>query len=170
MAEKTPIINILTYNLPYKLARQIYNEYQSRLREANYIINEVNRYKDLQEHIQTVELLLALSIFHKRVIANLDGAVKFYGTVTNQSEAVAISIGSYDLTNDEKNKILGLLINYRNLLDNYGISDEFMEYYTTKDFLLRLKNLKSDFEYARNENKKNKGKNNDKTSEDDLPF
>lgn len=177
MADKTPIINILTYGLPYKLTNQIYNEYQSRLKEANYIIDEVERYSDLKNHKQTVELLLALSIFHKRVVASLDGAVKFFGTVTNQSNAEAISIGSYDLNNEEKNKILSLLINYKKLIQRYGISNEFMEYYKTKELLLKIKKIKSDFEYAEYENKNEEGNGNenqkgkkDNNSEDEIPF
>lgn len=146
MSKKTPIINILTYGLPFKLSNQIYNEFDSRWREALYMINEVPRYKELKNFEKTVELLLAISIFHKRVVSNLDGAVKFFGTVTKNSNADSISIGGYDLTFEEKNKLMGLLINYRNLLEKYGLSDAHMEYYRTKDFLIKLLNLKSELE------------------------
>jgi len=103
MAKDAPIINILTYHLPHNLANQIYNEYQNRLREANLIIENIKSYKTLQNDKKTVELLLALSIFHKRIITNLDAAVKFYGTVTKYSTADTIKIGRYDLTGKEKN-------------------------------------------------------------------
>ena len=79
MPKDTPIINILTYQLPFKLANQIYSEFQSRMKEANYLIENYKLYKPLSECPKTVELLLSLSIFHRRVITNLDGAVKFYG-------------------------------------------------------------------------------------------
>ena len=79
MAKKSPLINILTYNLDFKLARQIFNEYESRLKDVKYLITQFKTYKVLEEDLKTVELLLALSIFHKRVIANLDAALKFYG-------------------------------------------------------------------------------------------
>jgi len=67
--------NIFTYGLPFDLANQIYNEYQDRIREAKYIIDISEKYSPLANSLVTVELLLALSIFHKRVIANLDAAV-----------------------------------------------------------------------------------------------
>ena len=71
MSDETPMINILTYRLPYKLTNQIYNEYQSRLKEATYLIKNYEKYRPLNQHIKTVELFLSLSIFHKRVITNL---------------------------------------------------------------------------------------------------
>ena len=122
MAKDTPIINILTYKLPYKLANQIYNEYQNRFREANYLIDNIKRYKELKNNKKTVELLLALSIFHKRVITNLDAAVKFYGTVTKYSTAQTIKIGSYDLTGKEKNNILAVVMNYNQLIERFLIA------------------------------------------------
>jgi hypothetical protein len=169
MNKKTTLINILTFGLPYKLANQIYNEYESRLSEVNYIITEVSKYKFLQKDKETIEILLALSIFHKRVVSNLDGAVKFYGKVTKISSADVISIGSYDLDNEEKNKLMALLINYRHLLEKYGISEVYFDYYKTKDFILKMINLQSEFENNENESrnrKRNKGDN----SEEDIPF
>jgi len=158
--EKTPIINILTAGTPYKLANQIYNEFQNRFKEAKYFIENFSWYSELSEDIETVELLLALSIFHKRVVANLDDAIKFYGTVTQSGKTDTISIGSYNLNNEEKNKILGLLINYRKLIQRFGIDEGFMDYYPTKEFLKKVKYLKSDLEYDQNE----------KEDGEDIPF
>lgn len=157
--EKTPIINVLTAGTPYKLANQIYNEFQNRFKEAKFLIENYSWYSALAQDIETVELLLALSIFHKRVVANLDGAVKFYGTVTESGKTDTISIGSYDLNNEEKNKILGLLINYRKLIQRFGIDESFMDYYHTKDFLKKVKYLKSDLDYDQKEE-----------DDEDIPF
>lgn len=176
--KKSPIINILTAGLPYKLARQIYNEHHSRLKEAKYLISNYEFYETLKSEIATVELLLALSIFHKRVISNLDGAVKFHGTVSKLSDSDTISIGSYDLTSEEKNRILSLLISYRKLIQKYDISEAILDYYHTKDFVKSLKYLKSDFEYEEGEiypegsegPTKDKNKSKEDNEEDDIPF
>jgi hypothetical protein len=117
MAKETPIINIFTYGLPYKLANQIYKEYDSRLREAIFIITESKRYASLKDSMQTVELLLALSIFDKRVISNLQAGVKFYSTVSSYSESETIQIGTYRLTGEEKNKLLGVIIIFLKITD-----------------------------------------------------
>nr|WP_315152430.1 hypothetical protein [uncultured Flavobacterium sp.] len=162
----TPIINIFTYGLPYKLANQIYKEFQDRLKEVHFLIENSIRFKSLVDTRETVELLLALSIFHKRVVSNLDGAVKFYSTVNKYSDADTISMGSYDLTVEEKNKILGLLINYRALIKKFGISEIDFEYNETRDFLSIVKLLKDTEDYAE-KNKKSKGR---EDNEDDLPF
>jgi len=162
--KKTPFINILTYGLPFKLANQIYNEHKSRLSESKYIINLSERYRPLEEYIDTVEILLALTIFHKRVISNLDSAVKFYGTITNYSEANTIKIGSYNFNGDEKNKLLALTINYNKLKSKFRIPENLNDYELTKDFLVKVLYMLNDFKYGENITKKNN------SEEDDLPF
>lgn len=57
MTKDTPIINILTYQLPYNLANQIYNEFQSRVKETNYLIENYKTYKSLKDSSKTIELL-----------------------------------------------------------------------------------------------------------------
>ena len=163
MTKETPIINILTYQLPYELTNQIYNEFQNRLREAIFLIDTYKTYSSLKDDKKTVELFLSLSIFHKRVITNLDGAVKFYGTVTKNGQTNTIRIGNYNLTGNEKNKILAVVLNYTNLLEKFSIPPQIMEYYETRDFLKTLITLKADL---KNVNKKS-GK---QTDEDDLPL
>jgi len=146
MNKETPIINILTYHLPFELTNQIYNEYQSRLKEANYLIENYKTYKPLKDNIKTVELFLSLSIFHRRVITNLDGAVKFYGTVTKNGLTDTIKIGNYNLTGEERNMILAVVMNYNQLLEKFSISPKVMEYYETRDFLNKIINLKTELE------------------------
>lgn len=171
MSDDTPIINILTYQLPFKLANQIYNEFQNRKKEANHLIENYKTYKSLRENLKTVELLLSLSIFHRRVISNLDGAVKFYGTVTKKGKTDTIRIGSYDLTEEEKNKILAVVINYNHLLQRFSIPPVVMEYYETREFLKKIILLKSELQNADKESRKgNQSNKSNESIEDDLPF
>lgn len=165
MKKDTPIINILTYQLPYNLANQIYNEFQNRVKEANYLIENYKTYKPLKDSSKTIELLLSLSIFHRRVITNLDGAVKFYGTVTKKGKTDTIRIGSYDLTLEEKNKILAVVINYNHLLEKFSIPPIVMEYHETREFLKKLIKLKTELQNGNKENREG-----NKSIEDDLPF
>lgn len=143
MAKRTPIINILTYGLPFDLANQIYNEYQDRRREAMYLIDNSQRYSPLSDNVLTVEVLLALSIFHKRVLTNLDAAIKFYGTVTKLSQADTIKMGSYSLSGEEKNKVLALTITYRKLLEKFSLPEATFNYNLTREFLQKLLALKN---------------------------
>jgi DNA-binding protein YbaB len=151
MAKESPIINILTYKLDFTLSRQIFNEYQSRLKEATYLIDNYNTYHTLKANMKTVEIVLALSIFHKRVIANLDAAVKFYGIVNKISRSETIKMGSYALTGQEKNKLLGVTMSYEQLIKKFSISPSLMDYNETKDFLKKLIALKSNLRYAQNQ-------------------
>jgi hypothetical protein len=169
MADETPIINILTFKLPFELTNQIYNEYQSRLKEANFLIDTYKTYKPLKDNIKTVELFLSLSIFHRRVITNLDGAVKFYETVTKKGQTDTVRIGDYNLTGEEKNKILAVIMNYNALLKKFSIPPIIMEYYETRDFLKKLITLKSELNNADFKERQTSKKGN-QTKEEDLPF
>lgn len=166
MAKDTPIINILTYRLPFELTNQIYNEFQNRFRDANYLIDNYKTYQPLKDNLKTVELFLSLSIFHRRIITNLDGAVKFYGTVTRKGETDTIRIGSYNLTGDERNKLLAVILNYQKLLEKFSIPPAVMEYYETREFLKKLIALKSNLDNAESQ----KGSKGSQTSEEDIPF
>lgn len=168
--KETPIINILTYQLPFVLTNQIYNEYQNRLKEAVFLINNYKTYKPLKENVKTIELFLALSIFHRRVITNFDGAVKFYGTVTKKGETDTIRIGNYNLNAEEKNKILAVVLNYNSLLQKFSIPPIVMEYYETREFLKKLITLKSNLEYGENSKKESNKKNNTESNENEFPF
>lgn len=169
MPSETPIINILTYQLPFVLSNQIYNEYQNRLKESLYLIDKYKTYKPLSDDLKTIELFLALSIFHRRVITNFDGAVKFYGTVTKKGQIDTIKIGSYDLNADEKNKMLAVVMNYNKLLETFSVPPTVMEYYETRDFLKKLITLKSNIENAEIAKKQRRKKGN-KSSDDEIPF
>ena len=169
MTSETPIINILTYKLPFELTNQIYNEFQIRLKEAIFLIEKYKTYSSLKENTKTVELFLSLSIFHRRVITNLDGAVKFYGTVTKNGQTDTVRIGNYNLTMEEKNKILAVIMNYNALLDKFSIPQAVMEYYETREFLKKLITLKLELENADFKERRTKRNGNQK-DEEDLPF
>ena len=103
---------------------------------------------------------------------NLDGAVKFYGTVTSKEETDTIQIGGYKMTEDEKNKILAVVINYNQLLEKFSIPPTVMEYFETREFLKKLIVYKSEIENVNNKQKP-KGKKESKDNEEDdfdLPF
>ncbi len=123
-------------------------EYQDRIREVNFYLENSQRYSSLRNELRAIELLLALSIFYKRIIANLEGTIKFYGTVTRVSEADTIQIGNYYFTLKEKNNLQALTINYHSILEKYHISENIFNYYDTRDFIESILNLKN---YADNE-------------------
>jgi hypothetical protein len=165
MAKETPIINIFTYKLPYDLANQIYNEFQARLIEVKYLLDAAPSYKILKKELDVIQLLLALSIFHKRVIANLDAAIKFHKTVSEYGKVDIVRVGQYDFTGKEKTQLLSLILNYNALITRYGISNSFMDYYETKEFLKNVRDLKEMENYGNDQEEKGGS-----TSEDDIPF
>lgn len=153
--QKSKIIGVVTRKLPYELANQIYNEFESRYKEAIYFIENFSYYKSLKKDVKTVELLLALSIFQKRVISNLDAAIKFDGTVRRHSTATAISIGSYNLDLKERNRLLGILIEYRKIKIQFQVGESIVDYNETKQFLRQLIKFRREIGKGKNTNNKN---------------
>lgn len=140
--QSIPIIRIMCYGLPYDLSNQMFNEFESRHKDALYLIKTYAFYIPIRNNLKTVELLLALSIFHKRVIANLDSAIKFHGSVTSHSNATAVRIGSYSLDIAERNRIQSVILNYRSLIRKYSLPANFFEYIETKEFIRKIVHLK----------------------------
>lgn len=138
------LIRIICYGLPFDLSKQLYHEFENRYKEAVYLIQTYAYYKPIRNELATVNVLLALSIFQKRVIANLDSALNFYGSVTRLSDAEAIKIGRYTLDQGEKNQIQRVVLNYRKLLEKYAISPALFDYLETKELLRKLVQLKNE--------------------------
>lgn len=138
--------------LPREISNPMYNEYYNRLKEINYILENRDAYKHLSQHKKTIELILSLSIFYKRVIANMDAATKFAGTVFNNSSAIAIKIGSYNLTGTEKNRILAIVKNYKSMTEKYSLTIDILSTVEIKDLIRKIKNLKSQLDYNENNN------------------
>ena len=103
------------------------------------MINNYDFYKPLNQHLKAIEIILAMSIFYKRIITNLDSAVKFHGNVMAKSQADIVSIGSYELDTKEKNRIQAILINFQKIMEKYRIPHVFFDYYETKEFLRYIK-------------------------------
>lgn len=181
-SSNTPIINIITAKLPRELAIKIYNEYQTRYKELVSILEHSARFNSLSSFIETLEILLALSVFHKRVICNLEGVDKFAGTISRKKEDdITIDIGSYKLTTDEQNKIKAVVINYNQLTRKFGIVDEYFAYYETYEFLENMLRFKKSFdddyldypdfnENGEEINKKNRKHKSNQSEDGDLPF
>lgn len=138
--------------LPREISNPMYNEYYNRLKEINYILENRDAYRHLIQYRKTVELILSLSIFYKRVIANMDAATKFAGTVFNNSTATAIKIGTYNLTGTEKNRILAIVKNYKLMTEKYNLTIDILSTVETKDLIRKIKNLKSQLDYNENNN------------------
>ena len=72
----------------------------------------------------------------------MDAATKFAGTVFSNSSAIAIKIGSYNLTGSEKNRIIAIVMNYNSLTQKYNLTNDLLSTTETKDLIKKIKGLK----------------------------
>jgi hypothetical protein len=78
-------------------------------------------------------------------------------------------MGSYNLTPEEKNKILAVVITYQNVLKKFSITTDLMEYNETREFLKNIISLKSNLNDTGNTRKITDDFEN-KKGEEDFPF
>lgn len=162
------LINILCYKLAGDVSRAVHSEYENRWNEIKNIWKfPNNRFKILEKYSKTVQNLLAMSTFYRRVLSGMDGACDFYKTITKDvsgDNERTIAIGRYQFNKNEYNKLLAIRISFRKFHEKYGISKAFMEYTDTYEFLKNCKELHV------NQYVKPATKASDPTPDEDLPF
>lgn len=153
--KQPPIINILTYELPGNITRTIYLEYNSRRRELDRIwANPDNNYRVLQDYVSTVEALLAISIFYRHVMGQLQGAVSFYKSVNkmcSMKKECAIKVGGMVLDNKQQRHLLSAVIKFDQIQKKYQLEPVFFEYSETIQFLRNCNKLFYQKEYEKND-------------------
>jgi hypothetical protein len=136
----TQMIKLFTDNLPYKLSEQMTFEYNGRINDINYFLSgRYDYYTPLKKDIETIQLLLALSIFYKRVLSNFDSATKFTSRIIFKSEAESVQLGTYDLSAKEIFKLNKTVLTFKKLMEDYSIPIGLFEYLETKELLRKIK-------------------------------
>lgn len=137
------MIEKFTENMPYRLSQQLIYEYNNRINDVNHFVSgKYDFYSPLKQDIETIKLLLALTIFYKRVLTNFESATKFSGRVVFNSEATSIQLGTYNLDAKEIFRIKKTILRFNNLMDKYSIPGDLFNYTETKEFLRKVKNFK----------------------------
>lgn len=137
------MIALFTKYLPYKVSQQLRIEYDIRLSEIKFLTSEkIEQYHYLRKDLKTIELLLSLSIFYKRVISNFDSANKFTSRVIINSDANSIQLGSYDFTDKEIFRLQRTVREFNNILTEYSIHPYLFDYTDTIIFLRKIKSYK----------------------------
>ncbi len=143
--KQPPIINLLTYRLPGNITRPIYLEYNTRRRELDRIwAKHDNNYQVLQNHMSTIEALLAISIFYRHVMGHMQGAVSFYKTIKQKSgmgDMSAIKVGDAVFDSEQQRYLLSAVINFNKIQNKYQLAPIFFEYSETIQFLRNCKDL-----------------------------
>lgn len=164
---ESELINIFCHKLPGDISRAVHNEYTNRWDEIKRIWEfPQNRYGILKRHSSTIQHLLAMSIFYRRLLCGLDGACDFYNAVkrsSRNSEHNVIIIGKYKLDSREYKKLQSIRISFQKLKEKYDIDDYFFDYVETYEFLNNCK----DFYYNHVRQQPNRPS---PDPEEDLPF
>lgn len=137
------MIEIFTRNTPPKLSQQLLYEYNNRLNDVNHFLSgPYDFYNPLRQDKETIKMLLALSIFYKRVLTNFESATKFSGRIIFNSEAESIQLGTYNLDSKQIFRLRKTIIEFNNIKEKYSIPDRVFEYTETLEFLRNVRIFK----------------------------
>lgn len=145
------MIQLFTEALPYKISEQMLFEYNRRLADVNHFLNgDYSYYSSLKEDKDTIKLLLAISLFYKRILTNFESATKFTSRVIFNSEAKSVQIGTYDLSKKEIFRLKKTILTFNELMKNYSIPLDIFDYLETKDFLRKVKKYRDNLNFKNN--------------------
>ncbi|MCL4637738.1 MAG: hypothetical protein M5Z89_02015 [Olivibacter sp.] len=138
------MIEIFTNNLPFESGKKLNEEFRRLKQEILYILNNY-KYANLSivDDLNTIEFLLALAVFHRRVIANIESANSFTGFIFKNSTAEAVLIGDYELNISERHRLYAVVTRFRSLLQHNNISQKLLEYEDVNAFIKEVAKYKS---------------------------
>jgi len=141
------MIELFAKNLPREILFQLTSEFNNKMKETRYLLGKYN-YSQLtvDKDLNLIEFLLALSIFYRRVVANIDAAAGFSKNVFNISSAEAIKIGGYNLTIKEKDRMTAMVYKFHAILSNNRVPKRILEYEDGHQFLRAVSEYKRKIE------------------------
>lgn len=146
-AETIELLDKFCYPLKFDLSRKVRSEFEGRLKEIQWLISNRDFYSILENDIEVLEIILLLTVYYKRVVTSLDSATKFYTRVSKVDNSEGIQIGKFNYNHVQNNKLLGVIISFKKLIDLYRLPSYIFEYIETRDFLRQLVTYKESFDY-----------------------
>lgn len=127
------MIRLFTSKLPAKLSRDLYFEYNRLLPRVKEAIIEKEVLIDDNER-DFVFLLLAMSIFFKKVIMPLSGAESFSSQLS-EFRVETIQMSSFQFTNEDRANIDKIVKEFYGMINSFGIDRKLLDYSDSKTFL-----------------------------------
>ena len=129
--------------IPYKIRSQLLFEYGNRVNEIKYLTSiDFGKFTNLSNDLESIYMLLGLSIFYKRIISNLESGRKFSTRIIFQEKAESINIGKFKIDASDTYKINGVVLEFYKLIKDYNISLSMFDYYETYEFLNKVNSYK----------------------------
>lgn len=133
------MIKLFCKNLPSNISRQLYFEYKNLEKELIFLLSTYKKKYNWIKDIDTIKLLLAMSIYYKRVIAPLESVSDFYLNLNKLNDVDGIVLGNDELKRVAFIKIEDIVNKFFRILRIFGLSTKIFEYYNISIFLDKIK-------------------------------
>lgn len=87
---------------------------------------------------ETLAQLLALSIYHRLVLAPLEAGADFFTRVANRADVTKVIMGSHELVASEAARLRLVATDFKRMLTSMGIPLQALSFLTVQDFLRNL--------------------------------
>ncbi|PPK72978.1 hypothetical protein B0F87_11524 [Methylobacter tundripaludum] len=134
------MINVFTKKLPATLKREVYLDYQSKLKALTKILNERNDLKYLKRDRQVTELLLAGAVFYSKVIAQMNEAKRVIKNF-NRSNISSIRMGGFTLTSQDIYLFDELRRDFNRIFNNFNIPISSLDLSDLNEFSKKLNKI-----------------------------
>ncbi len=116
------MIRIFCKGLPFELSRVLFTEYKSRKGEIDYQISHDRAfYERYIENIDTVYLILAMSIYYKRVVAQLDAISTFQNNLRDRWKIGIVRIGDTLLTSEDEMSLSAYSGDFHRIMNHFNL-------------------------------------------------
>lgn len=135
------MIKLFCKGLPRNLSNSLFNEYNNLEKELKFLINTYyNRYKWTQDiNFEYFQIFLALSVFYRRVIAQLDSAVDFSRRFLFSDDIKGFRMGNYLFTDSESQKLKVLITDFVSFCCKYKINVYLFDFDNVSQFLYKFR-------------------------------
>ena len=142
------MIRMFCKELPRTLSQLLYNEYQVARKDLDFLLQTYPKTYKWIDDPEVIQLLLALSIFYRRVIAQLESAMSFSKRLFNLNVS-HIEIGVDHIDHVQVEKMSKTVSEFYGLLKGFSIHTDLFDYYDLREFLSKLKGYKEFLERVR---------------------
>lgn len=133
------MIRIFLKGLPYTLTQPMFREFQSKQKELQRweTTSKSNRVKRYLNQSEIIELLFAVGIYYRYVIAPLTQTGDFFQRL-EKKDILSVRVGGKELDTEFRQSMLEAEVHFHNILNKFGLSEGFFAITDVKQIVMSL--------------------------------
>jgi uncharacterized protein Smg (DUF494 family) len=136
------MIKIFCKGLPKKLSESLFNEYQYSYKQLNFLLTRYkNKYRwihEVDKDLETTQLMLAMSIYYRNIIAHYDSIEGFTNRIINNEYCEGLVIGNAEIRELDREEINLVVRKFKQIMIKFAIPSSMFAYSDMTQYLQNL--------------------------------